>query len=489
MRTNSIIFLLISAFAFVPLFLAEFARKDSVNTTADFFLQRRKMGLFPMYATVYATWMSAFAFMGAISYFYEQGPTYMTTVGWDALFALLFYVVGRRIWFYGRKYHYVTPMDFFHDIYQNRVLDALVTGISLVFTMIYIELQLIGGLFLIQSATHGRISMQISGAIFFIVLITYLWAGGLRAVAMTDVFYGAMIIITIFLAGIFLVKVGGGAEHIFQQLMGKNTDKLMIAGPHAKGRAALWISLFLVVPIGAFMGPQMWIRCYAAKRARHFEVLPFLLFLSSAVFIGTMLAGCAGLVLFPDSSNTSMIPANLLVKYASPVFATLIFLGITAAIFSTANSMIHALSVVFTVDVYKRHIRPISADRSLLIVAKRTVLVISLLSYAILALFSKDLMNVGFYALSGTAQLIVPVVGALFWKRSSASGAVAGILSGLGIFLLFTLSFDANTSICGAVGLFLNALVFVTVSLAQEPDAATEEKIGAYRQDFSANVK
>ena len=50
------------------------------GSTGDFILQGKKLGMFPMYATVFATWMSAFAFMGGIAYFFEKGPIYMTTV-------------------------------------------------------------------------------------------------------------------------------------------------------------------------------------------------------------------------------------------------------------------------------------------------------------------------------------------------------------------------------------------------------------------------
>ncbi|MDO4545511.1 MAG: sodium:solute symporter family protein, partial [Bacillota bacterium] len=115
MVTNAIVLLIICLFAFVPLLLGEIARNRSIPTTEDFILHGRKLKIFPMYATVFATWMSVFAFMGGIAYFYEQGPIYMTTVGWDALFAVLFILVGRRIWHYGKTYHYMTPTDFFND--------------------------------------------------------------------------------------------------------------------------------------------------------------------------------------------------------------------------------------------------------------------------------------------------------------------------------------------------------------------------------------
>lgn len=79
MITNAVRLLIICVFAFVPLLLGEFARNKAVNNTNDFILQGRKLKTFPMYATIFSTWMSIFAFIGAIAYFYEQGPIYMTT--------------------------------------------------------------------------------------------------------------------------------------------------------------------------------------------------------------------------------------------------------------------------------------------------------------------------------------------------------------------------------------------------------------------------
>ncbi|MFQ7473711.1 MAG: hypothetical protein ACLRLX_05850, partial [Anaerovoracaceae bacterium] len=130
MISNAIELLILCVFAFIPLLLGEFAKNKSVETTEDFILQGRKLKLFPLYATIFATWMSIFAFIGGITYFYDKGPIYMTTVGWDALFAVLFVIIGRRIWYYGKKYNYMTPTDFFDDIYDSKMLSAIVTIIT-----------------------------------------------------------------------------------------------------------------------------------------------------------------------------------------------------------------------------------------------------------------------------------------------------------------------------------------------------------------------
>ena len=114
------------------------------------------MKILPMYATVFSTWMSAFAFIGGMAYFHEQGPIYMTTVGWDALFAILFISVGKRIWHYGRVHNYYTPTDFFDDIYDSEILNLIVTAISVVCTMIYLQVQIVGGLLAMEISTGGN---------------------------------------------------------------------------------------------------------------------------------------------------------------------------------------------------------------------------------------------------------------------------------------------------------------------------------------------
>lgn len=268
MITRAIMLLMLCVFALIPLLLGEYARNRSILTTDDFILHSRKLKTFPMYATVFSTWMSIFAFMGAIAYFYEQGPIYMTTVGWDALFAVLFILIGRRLWHYGKVHNYITPTDFFDDIYDSKPLSILVTAIVIICTMIYLQVQTVGGLLVMQIATRGVISWYAAGLIFFSILVIYLWAGGLRAVALTDMFYCTLIVVAILSSGFYLMSVAGGSHHVFGELIYRDPLNVSMNMEDGGERVATWISLFIIVPIGAFMGPQMWMRNYAAALRR-----------------------------------------------------------------------------------------------------------------------------------------------------------------------------------------------------------------------------
>lgn len=489
MSVNSMVILLICIFAFIPLFLAELARNKSIPTISDFFLQGRNMKIFPMYATVFATWMSAFAFMGAIAYFYEQGPIYMTTIGWDALFAVLFYAIGRRLWFYGKRFRYTTPTDFFDDIYGSRKLSMIVTAIMLVFTMVYVQVQMIGGLFLIQIVTDGYISWRVSAFIFFAILVIYLWAGGLRAVALTDTFYGVLIVAAILGCGLFLMKIAGGMETMFEGVIEDNINNVTLGGKSGAGRLGMWLSLFLVVPLGAFMGPQIWIRNFAAKSERNFELLPFLLCLSSIICLGTLFAGSASILLNTQDIRGDTLIVNLMLQYANPLWCTFIFIGISAAILSTANSQIHAMAAVYTIDIHKKYINKNIPEHKLLSVAKWSVLFLSIIAYVLILITPQSVFSLGIISFGGMMQLIVSVVGALFWKHSTAKGAIIGLLAGEISFFFTILITGLNSSYCAVIGLFINAVLFIAISSLHKGKNFAGEKIDAYKEVFGVHFK
>ena len=484
MITRAIMLLMLCVFALIPLLLGEYARNRSILTTEDFILHSRKLKIFPMYATVFSTWMSIFAFMGAIAYFYDQGPIYMTTVGWDALFAVLFILIGRRLWHYGKVHNYMTPTDFFDDIYDSKPLSILVTIIVIICTMIYLQVQTVGGLLVMQIATRGVISWYAAGLIFFSILVIYLWAGGLRAVALTDMFYGALIVVAIISSGFYLMSVAGGSQQVFGELISRDPLNVSMNMEDGGRRVTTWISLFIIVPVGAFMGPQMWMRNYAAASEKNFNVLPLLLCVSSIICIGTLFAGSAGVVLAENVTNPDIILIQMLQKYAEPFFYVFIIVGIYATIFSTANSQIHALSAVYTIDIYKKHINRKAPDKKLVSIAKWGVLFVSAMSYILVIIIPKSIFDLAIVALGGMAQLIVPVLGALFWKKSTAKAAIAGLITGESVFLICVSLEDAEASICAVIALVINAFVFVIVSVADKHRITVSKRIESYRKDY-----
>src|SRR5699024_1714446 len=106
------------------------------------------------------------------------------------------------------------------------------------------------------------------------------------------------------------------------------------------------------------------------------------------------------------------------------VIGALILAGGASAAMSTANRQIHAVSAVMTKDFYQRYANPSASQSKLIQMGRYFLLIFSILAY-FLALFAPVLLvTIGLIAFGGTAQLIVPTIGALFWKRSNAYGAI-----------------------------------------------------------------
>lgn len=489
MSQSNIAVFIIFIFAFTPLILAEVARKKAIATIEDFFIYSRSMPLFYAFCTIFATWYSAFAVMGSASSFYQNGPVYMTCFAWNMLFAVGIYFIGRRIWFYGKKRGYITPSDFFQDMYGSSKVTIMVTIIGFVFTVPYLQIQMFGGSYLLEVATNGVIPWKMTVLVFYVIMIVYLWAGGLRSVALTDIFYSGLVFFVLLFTGIFLINKAGGIDTVFDYLTETDSEHIIISKGDSAHNAVLWMTMFVITPVGALMGPPMWIRHYSIKEKKSFYILPLLVAAATGCYFGSIFAGNAGKMLVTDVANTETLVPSMIIQYGGTILATILLCGFFAAALSTANSQIHALSAIYTIDIHRRYINPNDSDARLIYITKWVLLIISIATYIMIIWQHSIILDTGLLAMSGTAQLIVPTLGAFFWKRSNGNGAFAGMLAG--VLLLLTLRFIVGfeVSLSGCLALIVNALVFIIVSQSSEPNIRIREKIVDFKMDYEEKMR
>lgn len=489
MTQNVIAVLNIGLFMLIPLALGFFAYKRALPTTEDFFVQGRSMGGVAVFFTVAATWWSAFAFLGSNAFFYTVGPVYWTALAWNILFGVLYYVIGKRVWYYGKKNNYITPSDFFKDQYGSEFLAILIGLIMILFTLPYLQIQLTGGAYLIEVASGGLIPWKLGGLLFYGVIVVYVWAGGLRAVAWTDIFYGVLLFFGMVFAGFFIVGKVGGAATLFETLRQTAPDSLTLPGPTGRFGPMMWVSMFIITPVGAFMGPQLWTRMYAVKSPRLFNLMPFLLGFAAIAYIGSMLVGNTGIILEPGVTPADRILPVMLLKYAPFALASLILACGAAAAMSSANSFIHAMSAVYTVDFHKKYFDKDISQRKLVWVGRWAILIFALIAYFMSVFIPGLLVTIGLVALSGTAQVMVPTVGALFWKRSTAPGAIVGLLAGVILLCLFTFVPGIKPPFGmhgGLVSLIVNAVLFIVVSTAtSNRDSGLLSRLNAQKAEYN----
>ena len=477
---------IIGLFMLIPLAMGAIAGKKSLPTTEDFFVQGRGMGSIAVFFTVAATWWSAFAFMGSNALFYARGPLYWTAIAWNILFGVLYFVVGKRVWFFGKINNYITPKDFFKHQYGSEALGNIVAIIMLLFTLPYLQIQLTGGAYLIEVASGGLINFELSALLFYVVIIIYVWSGGLRAVAWTDIFYGILLFFGMIFGGIYIANLLGGPAEMFEQLRVIKPENLSLQ-PNAW---MAWLAMFIITPVGAFMGPQLWTRMYAVKSPKLFNLMPFLLGFAAIAYVGSMLVGNSAVILEPTIEQADKVLPVILYKYAPFMLASLIIACGAAAAMSTANSQIHAMAAGYAVDIHKAYINKNLSERKLVWVGRWTILVLSAIAYVMALYVPGLLVTIGLVALAGTAQVMVPTLGAFFWRRSTVAGATAGLLVGIGLLVLFTFVPTTIPGVFkfgggGLLSLICNLIVFVAVSSFTKPrPQALMDELDRQYEDF-----
>ncbi len=475
MSQNAIALIVIGFFMIFPLAIGFIAKSKSTATAEDYFIQSRAMGGIAVFFSVAATWWSAFAFLGSNGYFYTEGPLYWTAIAWNIFFGIMYYVIGKKIWYMGKLNNYVTATDFFSHQYDSRKLGNLVGIVLLVCTVPYLQIQLNGGAYLIQVASGKLIPFSVAALIFYIVIIIYVWAGGIRAIAWCDIFYGILLFFGMIFAGFYVASLVGGPTEMFKEVESVFPGQTTLAD----GKWMAWIAMFIITPVGSFMGPQLWARFYSVRSAKTFDFMPFLLALAAIAYIGSMLTGNAGKLLYPDvtkliNSNADYILPTVLFNNAPFVVGSILMACGAAAAMSTANAQVLSLSTIYTMDFHRRYVNKNLTEHQLIWVGRWAILIFSAIAYIMCLFVPGLLVTIGLVALGGTAQIMIPTCGALFWKKSTSTGAFCGIVVGLGLLCLFT--FTSVTApgpfAMGGGALFAliaNIIVFVIVSLVSKP--------------------
>ena len=121
------------------------------------------------------------------------------------------------------------------------------------------------------------------------------------------------------------------------------------------------------------------------------------------------------------------------------------------------------ISAIYTLDIHKRYFDKNASDKKLITITKWVLLIVSAITYLVIITSPTMIMKTGLLGLSGTAQLLVPTLGAFFWKRSNAQGAIAGLTIGVFLLLLLSSVCHMDVSFAGSIGLAFNTVLFIVI--------------------------
>ena len=409
-------------------------RRLTVNME-DFLLYGRQAGVIVLYLTVVATFHSAFAFLGSGGFFHTHGIGFWMAGTWTILVGIITYTLGTRIWALGKRFGYITPADMLADFYESDAVRVLTAAVSVVFTILYIQVQSQGLGYILSVASGGRVSFEVGTLILLIVAAAYLIAGGLRAVYWTDVIQGVWMYVAVWVGSLVLVyELFGGPVELWQRLAAERPDLLTLPGPEGFFTPGVWFGMTIALSFGIVFQPHMMIRFYTAASARTLKWLgattPIYLM---TLYIPAAMVGLGGALVLPDLEIADRIFPELLFQYAPAWLTGLILAGATAAAMSTLDSILHSNMTVLTRDIYQRFVAPRRSQAHYVTFGRGVVLVLLAVGYVLSVSTFDFLVTLITLSGAGALQLMPAILGVCYPGRRSTTraGVLAGIITGL----------------------------------------------------------
>ncbi len=506
-------------FAFVLYFVAMvaigiyFFFKSKDVTEKDYFLGGRAMGPWVTAMSAQASDMSAWLLMGLpgsiLAFGFGQawigiGLAIGTAANWI--------LVAKRL----RKFSKasgdaITLPQYLSNRFASKshLVSIICAVVFLVCFTIYVASAFVAGTDVFTTLVPG-LSRTGAMLIFAAIVVVYTFLGGFNAVCWTDFFQGLLMIAALLIVPI-TISLGDNLDFsaldtIYQSKDGETFEFV------ANFFNASWQDILSGMGwgLGYFGMPHIIVRFMAiqkpsmVKKSATVAIIWVVLSLAATImiaYLGRMFVYDNGVDLSKEllwEGQQSLVFVKL-AKYVFPGFiAGLLLAAIIAASMSTADSQLLVAASSFTSDLYKPLIRKEASNKEILWVSRIVVIVIAIVAYFIASSKGKaaqaimDLVSNAwgiFGAAFGPAVLL-----SLFWKRFTYKGAVAGILVGAIVDMLWLwlpvcdgATLTAVTGIYEIIpGFILGGIAAIIVTLIDK--APSEEVLAIYAKGTDNSI-
>jgi SSS family solute:Na+ symporter len=436
---NNFFYLMIGAYALLTLVISGYSLRNEKNTPEDYFLAGRRVGTFVLFFTLIATNFSAFFFLGFAGAGYRIGYSYYGTMAFGTAFvAVAFYLVGSRVWKAGQRHGYITPPELIGKTLNSRSLELLYLGVMVIFTLPYLALQPIGAGYIISNLTNGDIPYFVAASLVTGFIVLYVYLGGMRTVAWTDVLQGIMMF-TLISAALFMVARGlGGLEQANARVLELEPGLFTPRGLHDYYTPGKWFSYSLLWFLSVPMFPHIFMRFFIPNsRAALHRTITIYPLVTAILFLFPITIGVLGHIDFPalEGKQVDQVLPMMLAAYTPYWFEALVMVGALAAFMSTMDSQLLALSSMLTRDVYQRGFRPTASHRAQVLTGRILVAVLALIGLALAWKPPATILEIATHAFTGLAVLFPTTIATLYWSSTRPGACMASILVGEALLL------------------------------------------------------
>ncbi|WP_083465330.1 sodium:solute symporter [Thalassobacillus sp. C254] len=376
-----------------------------------------------------------------------------------------------------------TVSEFINDRFGGNFFKIAIPVVIIIGSAMYLMSQMTAG-GLIASYVTG-LSYEWGLIIIVLVFIFYVSLGGMLAVTWTNILQGAMMIFlisSIVIAGVFHLPMDWPSFFV-----STTSENPALASVGATLPVAAYMGAFVTWATAVCVTPHLVMRIFTASNVRSAKLS---LNISMLIF-GILMIGM-GLVIVPyiptmDATLLSNSPPDMWLlliaeQFFGPVLMGIITAGIMAAVMSSTDALLLAVSSAFSYDLYKGVLNPNASRERVVKVSMAFTWVVGIV-VMLLSLNPPAFLIVLYTAAVGfmVSSLFSPIVLGIWWKKASRAGAIIGLLTGsisfLICFIFFSMPYNSEILIALPVSL---VSMYVVSLFSEKPSKQIIEKRDAY---------
>lgn len=450
-------------------------KKKAVMDTHDFFLAEGSLTWWAIGASLIASNISAEQFIGMSGNGFSIGVA-VAAYEWIAAIALIIVAVFFMPIYLKNKIF--TMPQFLKTRYNETV--ALIMAIFWLFLYVFVNLTsiLYLGAVAINNLVGGSENSFHTIIIALSIFAIFITLGGMKVIGYTDVIQVSVLIIgglaTTYVALTVVSKEFGYGENAlegFNQLIKNAPDHFhMIFSKPDANSPQQQVTNYLTIPGLLSYAAGIWIinlnywgcNQYITQRALGADLhtarkgILFAGFIKLVMPLIVMLPGIAAYVLYnkgllqnemmAHSKNGMVVSDNAysaILGYLPNGLIGLSLAALTAAIVASLAGKANSISTIFTLDIYKKYVKKDATETKMVWTGRIAILAAMIVS---ILLTWKDSLNIGgeggFTFIQKYTGFISPGVFAMFilgmfWKRTTGAAAVAGVIVGFLLSVLF----------------------------------------------------
>ena len=399
-----------------------------LGTGEDYFIASRSIGSFVLLMSLFSTHMTAFSILGASGQAYHQGVGVFGLMASSSalIVPVIFFFVGTRLWSIGKRYGYLTQVQYFRERWDSDSLGLLIFVILVLLIIPYLLIGVMGGGDTLSKITDNQIPKWLGSLLICAVVVIYVCYGGMRSTAWANTFQALVFMVLGGVTFILITRKMGGVPAVAEKI---NTD-LLIPASHLD--PIKFIS-YTCIPLSTAMFPHMFMHWLTAKHIGTFRIpIIFYPVCIAIVWVPSVILGVFGTVAIPGlrGAEANSVLIQMIKLYSPDFLVGLLAAGIFAAIMSSLDSQSLSIGNMFIHDIviHYRFYDQISEKKRVLI-GRLFVFVVLSVTYILSLVSTSSIFKLGIWSFTGYASLFPIVIAAVFWKRSNKFGAFSSALS------------------------------------------------------------